>query len=110
MEGFRSQSRYHLLALIEDADARLQADIEPSSHGNSLTASACANAGFVGSECQSSTCSEVLEGFKELSQITLLVDCNTELFDVTEAYLRFARVSDQAQIRLGMPTLRPGCC
>ena len=103
-----NSSERHLLALIEDADARLKAE-DPSIQccRNRTPGRVLRRVDSPVSERQSSSCSggevEVLE---ELSQITLLLDCSTDLFDISEAHLRFARMTSQPDLKSHMPTLK----
>ena len=100
----------HLLALIEDADARLKAE-DPNSPScrNRLTGtgSFAKSRDSPGSECGSSSCDgDAVEVLEELSQIKFLLDCSTDLFDISEAHLHFARMTTQPTLKLGMPTLK----
>ena len=100
----------HLLALIEDADARLRAEASQNLHAdpaqNPLAHGPGPGLALSASESQSSCSSESYEMFEELSQLTLLLDCSTEMIDIKEAHARFARITDEAHMKLGMPTLK----
>eukprot|EP00439_Symbiodinium_sp_Y106_P001163 s2272_g1.t1 len=56
---------------------------------------------------QSAASSEThVEGYDELAEMTLLLNLTSELVDIEEAHLRFQRRTNEAEFRLGMPTLK----
>ncbi|CAE7663688.1 unnamed protein product, partial [Symbiodinium pilosum] len=97
----------HLLALAEDADARIQVEAETDSIPQSLLSDRGPSKRSPPSvTSMGSAMTEQVEMFEELSQLTFLLNVSTELIDVGEVYMRFARQTDDDQFRFGMPSLK----
>ncbi|OLP93392.1 hypothetical protein AK812_SmicGene24721 [Symbiodinium microadriaticum] len=99
---YGTDSLHHLLALTEDAEARVQPDATQDAIPRSLLDSR--SIGLARSAASSE--SEVVEAYDELAELTLLLDVSKQLIDIEEAHIRFVRRSQQAEMRLGMPTLK----
>ena len=92
-------SARHLLALVQDADTQphmAEMDETPDRQQSEES----------GSTSEASSCAEAVQAFEELSQLTLLLNVSTDLMDVEEVYMRFARQTDAEQVKYSMPTLK----
>lgn len=100
---YGTKTVHYLLSLTEDLDPRvppmeLQEDSQQSRFKD--------QEGEVRS-AQSAASSEThVEGYDELAEMTLLLNLSSELVDIEEAHLRFQRRTNEAEFRLGMPTLK----
>mmetsp|Transcript_61708 Transcript_61708/g.144483 ORF Transcript_61708/g.144483 Transcript_61708/m.144483 type:complete len:583 (-) Transcript_61708:51-1799(-) len=100
---YGTKTVHYLLSLTEDLDPRVPPmDLQEDSQQSRFKD----QEGEVRS-AQSAASSEThVEGYDELAEMTLLLNLTSELVDIEEAHLRFQRRTNEAEFRLGMPTLK----
>ena len=100
---------HHLVAFREDSESRLQQEVEPGGVVPTLPLDASprrarsARSARSNSSCGSQA-TALLQICKELQEMTLMIDANTQLLDVEQAHLSFLRESQDGDA--SMPSLR----